>query len=399
MKFKYRAKTSSNKIVDGIVDAPSEFIARDLLKEKSLEVVSLGKQGGGVDALMAKLNRVTTKDLVIFLRQLSVMVEASIPLIKALKVLVNQTANPKLKAITEEVHQDVDSGSKLSEALAKHPSVFSKFFVNIVRAGEASGRLEEVLNYLADQQEKDHDLASKIKGALIYPLVIMIGMIGGGMVMMVTVVPQLKSIFDNMGSELPWQTRILLSTSDFVMHYWWLVIAGAVAFVVAIVYAGKTATGRVVLSNIKLRFPVFGKMFKMMYIVRINRSLYTLLVGGVTVVDALVIVKDIVDDPTYEDILEAALRQVSDGHPLAAELSRHPKFIPTVVHSMIGIGEQSGRMDQMLERVSVFYEKELDNMASNIMVLMEPLIMVVLGISVAIMVLAIFIPLYNMPGF
>lgn len=399
MKFEYRAKTQANKIVDGLVDAPSEFIARDLLKERSLEIVSLKKKSAGLDAIMAKINRVGGKDLVIFFRQLAVMVEASIPLIKALKVLAKQTTNPKLKAITEELHQDVDSGSKLSEAMEKHTSVFSKFFVNIVRAGEASGRLEEVLNYLADQQEKDHDLASKIKGALIYPVVIFIGMIGGGTVMMLTVVPKLEAIFNNMGSELPWQTRILLGTSRFVVAYWWIVLAGAIALMAAIIYASKTRAGRVVLSNIKLRIPVFGKMFKMMYVIRINRSLYTLLVGGVTLVDALLIVKDIVDDPIYSDILDQALQKVNDGYPLGEELSKHTQFIPTVVSNMIGIGEQSGRMDQMLERVSLFYEKELDNMANNIMVLMEPMIMIVLGISVAVMVSAIFIPLYNMPGF
>jgi len=172
-----------------------------------------------------------------------------------------------------------------------------------------------------------------------------------------------------------------------------------VVFILAIIYAAKTETGRLVLSNIKLRIPVFGKMFKMMYVIRINRSLYTLLVGGVTLVDSLVIVKDIVDDPIYADILDASMKKVNDGHPLAEELDKYEKFIPKVVSNMISIGEQSGRMDQMLERISLFYEKELDNMANNIMVLMEPFIMIFLGIGVAIMVSAIFIPLYNMPGF
>lgn len=399
MKFKYRAKNKAGKIIEGIVDAGNDFIARDLLREKSLSIISLKKKGGGLDALIARLNRVKGKDLVIFFRQLAVMVEASIPLIKALKVLAKQTDNPRLKAITEELYQDVDSGSKLSEAMGKHTDVFSKFFINIIRAGEASGRLEEVLNYLADQQEKDHDLSSKIKGALIYPVVILTGMIGGGIVMMVTVVPKLEEIFSNMGSSLPWQTRALLGISRFIISYWWIVLAGVVAFVLAIIYAAKTETGRIVLSNIKLRIPVFGKMFKMMYVIRINRSLYTLLVGGVTLVDSLVIVKDIVDDPIYADILDASMQRVNDGHPLAEELDKHDKFIPKVVSNMISIGEQSGRMDQMLERISLFYEKELDNMANNIMVLMEPFIMIFLGIGVAIMVSAIFIPLYNMPGF
>src|SRR6056297_795815 len=399
MKFKYRAKNKAGKIIEGIVDAGNDFIARDLLREKSLSIISLKKKGGGLDALIARLNRVKGKDLVIFFRQLAVMVEASIPLIKALKVLAKQTDNPRLKNITEELYQDVDSGSKLSEAMGKHVDVFSKFFINIIRAGEASGRLEEVLNYLADQQEKDHDLASKIKGALIYPSVILIGMIGGGVVMMVTVVPKLEEIFSNMGSSLPWQTRALLGMSNFIIDYWWIVLSGVVVFILAIIYAAKTETGRLVLSNIKLRIPVFGKMFKMMYVIRINRSLYTLLVGGVTLVDSLVIVKDIVDDPIYADILDASMKKVNDGHPLAEELDKYEKFIPKVVSNMISIGEQSGRMDQMLERIGLFYEKELDNMDNNIMVLMETFIMIFLGIGVAIMVSAIFIPLYNMPGF
>jgi len=398
MKFKYRAKTKSNKLVDGIVDAENEFISRDLLKARGLDVISLRRNRFTANSIMAFINRVKSKDLVIYFRQLAVMVEASIPLIKALKVLAKQTSNPKLKMVTEEIYQDVDSGSKLSEAMEKHVRIFSKFFVNIIKAGETSGRLEQVLNYLADQQEKDHDLASKIKGALIYPIVILVGMFGGGIGMMVTVMPKLVGIFEGMGAELPWQTRAVIAASDFLIVYWWVVIAIVVGTIVALIYYGRTKQGRIVLGFIKLKIPVFGKMFKMMYIVQMMRSLHTLLIGGVTLVDSLEIVKDVVDDHSFEVLLDEAMRQVNDGHPLA-EVFEKSKLIPDVVTNMIGIGEQSGRMDQMLERVSVFYQKELDAIASNIMVLMEPIIMVALGIAVAIMVSAIFVPLYNLPGF
>lgn len=398
MKFKYRAKTKANKLVDGIVDAENEFISRDLLKARGLTVISLKSERFSANSIMAILNRVKSKDLVIYFRQLAVMVEASIPLIKALKVLSDQTDNPKLKMITEEIYQDVDSGSKLSEAMEKHVRVFSKFFVNIIKAGETSGRLEQVLNYLADQQEKDHDLASKIKGALIYPIVILVGMFGGGIGMMVTVMPKLVGIFEGMGAELPWQTRVIIASSDFLVDYWWFVIAVVVGIVVGLVYYGRTKQGRIVLGFIKLRIPVFGTMFRMMYIVQMMRSLHTLLIGGVTLVDSLEIVKDVVDNHAFEQLLDEARDQVNDGHPLA-EVFANSKLVPAVVSNMIDIGEQSGRMDQMLERVSAFYQKELDAIASNIMVLMEPIIMVALGFGVAVMVSAIFVPLYNLPGF
>lgn len=398
MKFTYRAKNREGKVVDGIVDAASEFIAIDLLKEKGFEPITLKSQAFRLESLVAKFNSVKGKDLVVFFRQLSVMVAASIPLIKCLKVLSKQTANPKLKMIVEEVYQDVDSGSKLSEAMSKHVEIFSNFFVNIIKAGESSGRLSEVLNYVADQQEKDQDLLSKIKGAMIYPVVILIGMGVGGMIMMIKVMPKLVEVFQNMGSELPWQTRILISISNFLVAYWWIVIAIIIGVVVVVRYYGKTKSGRFVLSNIKLRIPVFGKMFKMVNIVRFTRSLYTLMVGGVPLVEAMGIIQEIIDDPIYQDIFNKTQKSVNDGHPMMDELSQHKDFIPDVVYNMIGIGEQSGRLDEMLDRVSQFYEKELSNMTNNIMVLMEPLIMIVLGVAVAIMVSAIFVPLYSISG-
>lgn len=398
MKFTYRAKNREGKVVDGIVDAASEFIAIDLLKEKGFEPITLKSQAFRLESLVAKFNSVKGKDLVVFFRQLSVMVAASIPLIKCLKVLSKQTANPKLKMIVEEVYQDVDSGSKLSEAMSKHVEIFSNFFVNIIKAGESSCRLSEVLNYVADQQEKDQDLLSKIKGAMIYPVVILIGMGVGGMIMMIKVMPKLVEVFQNMGSELPWQTRILISISNFLVAYWWIVIAIIIGVVVVVRYYGKTKSGRFVLSNIKLRIPVFGKMFKMVNIVRFTRSLYTLMVGGVPLVEAMGIIQEIIDDPIYQDIFNKTQKSVNDGHPMMDELSQHKDFIPDVVYNMIGIGEQSGRLDEMLDRVSQFYEKELSNMTNNIMVLMEPLIMIVLGVAVAIMVSAIFVPLYSISG-
>lgn len=398
MKFNYRAKNREGKVVDGIVDAASEFIARDLLKEKGLDPISVKSQAFSVNTLVAFLNRVKGKDLVVFFRQLSVMVSASIPLIKCLKVLAKQTSNPKLKMIVEEIYQDVDSGSKLSEAMAKHVAVFSNFFVNIIKAGEASGRLAEVLNYVADQQEKDQDLLSKIKGAMIYPVVILIGMGGGGIIMVVKVLPKLMEVFKNMGSELPWQTRALMWVSNIMIEYWWIFTAAAIGVVMGIYYYGKTKSGKYVLSTIKFKIPVFGRMFKMVNIVRFTRSLHTLMIGGVPLVEAMGIIQEIIDDPIYQDIFKKTQKEVNDGHPMMEELSKHKGFVPDVVYNMIGIGEQSGRLDEMLERVSQFYEKELANMTNNIMVLMEPLIMIVLGIGVAIMVSAIFVPLYSISG-
>jgi type IV pilus assembly protein PilC len=223
-------------------------------------------------------------------------------------------------------------------------------------------------------------------------------MFGGGIGMMVTVMPKLTAIFEGMGAELPWQTRVIIAASDFFVVYWWIVVAAVIGFVIGIIYYGRTKQGRIVLGFIKLRIPVFGTMFKMMYIVQMMRSLHTLLIGGVTLVDSLEIVKDVVDDHSFEVLLDEAKNQVNDGHPLAEVLAKS-KLIPAVVSNMVDIGEQSGRMDEMLERVSAFYQKELDAIADNIMVLIEPIIMVALGVGVGIMVSAIFVPLYNLPGF
>jgi len=237
--FKFQAKKSDGSTLTGTTEAPNEQAVVDQLLEKKYFPLSVEIQAKKISSgfNIAFLNRVKIKDLVIFSRQLAVMSEATIPLVQSLKILVDQTENPKLKEVIADLANEVDGGAKFSQALAAHPKIFGNFFIAMVRSGETSGRLDEVLNYLADQQEKDYDLISKVKGAMIYPIFIVVGLIVVGFIMMIFVVPKLTSILTESGAELPLPTRILIALSDFTQQFWWLIILSVVGLIVVLKYA------------------------------------------------------------------------------------------------------------------------------------------------------------------
>lgn len=360
--------------------------------------MAIGDININLDKYLAKIpffNRVPPKDLVIFSRQLSVMISADVPVVQALKVLVRQTANKNLRTVVANLAADVEGGSKLSVALGRYPRVFDDFFVNIVRSGETTGKLDEVLDYLATQQEKDYDLTSKIKGAMIYPAFILFGLITVGIVMMIFVIPQLTAILKESGAALPISTRILIGASDFMKTYWWLLSILFVAAVVGIRYLIAFPVGRKYWDGVKLRLPVFGPLFQRIYMVRFTRGLSTLLTGGVEMVGSLRIAGDIVGNAVYKDLIGQTVKEVEDGNPITTIFARS-KLIPVMVTQMLGIGEQAGKTSVILERITDFYSREIENMVRNLTTLMEPLIMLVMGVAVGIMVAAILLPMYSL---
>lgn len=351
-----------------------------------------------LDKYLAKipfLNRVPAKDLVIFSRQLSVMISAEVPVVKALKVLVRQTANKNLRTVVANLAADVEGGTKFSAALERYPKVFDDFFVNIVRSGETTGKLDEVLDYLATQQEKDYDLSSKIKGAMIYPAFILSGLVVVGVVMMIFVIPQLTAILTESGATLPLSTKILIGTSDVMRNYWWALLIALIAIIVGVRYLIAFPAGRKYWDGIKLKLPVFGHLFQRIYMVRFTRGLATLLTGGVEMVGALKIAGDITGNAVYRDLIRQTVKEVEDGNSMTTVFARS-KEIPVMVTQMIGIGEQSGKIDVILEKITDFYGREIENLVRNLTTLMEPLIMLVMGVAVGIMVAAIILPMYSL---
>ena len=396
MIFKYKAFNQNKEIINGLVEAAGDEAAAEILREKNLSVISIEEESkGNVIGGLSFLDRIKIKDIVIFSRQFSVMISANVTMIQALKILVEQTENPKLKIIISEIADEVDAGARLSEVLAKRPKVFSNFYVNVIRAGETSGRLDESLSYLADEMEKDYDMMSKIKGAMIYPAFVFSGLLAVGIVMMVFVVPKLTDILLETGGELPLTTRILIATSGFLSNYWWILIAVLVGGGAGIKFYISKPQGRMVFDNIKLKLPVFGKLFQRIYLVRFTRSMNTLIVGGVTITESLKIAAEVVSNQVYKNLIEETAKEAEDGNSISSVFI-NSKEIPKMVSQMMSIGEKTGKLDIVLARITDFYTREINNIVANLMTLMEPIIMVIMGVAVGIMVAAIILPMYNM---
>ncbi len=396
--FNYKALDRKGNVLVGVVEAPNADLAVQALTEKEFKVINLKEAKAGLESKFKNLslfNRISPKELVVFSRQLSVMVSATVPIIQALKVIVKQTKSVAFQNVISQVANDVDEGLKFSEALKKHP-IFSGFFVNMVASGETSGRLDEVLNYLADEVEKNYDLHSKIKGAMIYPAFITGGLIIVGIAMMIFVIPQLTGMLTASGQELPLTTKILVTTSDILRHYYvylilFLIVFGGGSFY----FFAKTQLGIRIYNIIKLKAPVFGKLWRMIYLVRFAGTLSSLIGAGVSLTRALEITSDVVDNYYYKRIIEESIEKVKDGYSVAHVFSKS-KLFPQMLPQMLKVGERTGSLGDVLNKLASFYSREVENMVANLTSLLEPIIMVVIGIAVGGMVTAIIMPMYNM---
>jgi len=393
--FKYKAFDREKKLQEGLVEAANKEYVGEILKEKGFSVVAISLVSGGKKGGLSFLNRVGAKDIVVFSRQFSVLISANVAMMQVLKILVDQTNNLTLKMIVSEVADEVDAGSTLSEALNKRPKVFSNFYVSVVKSGEISGKLDEVLNYLADETEKDYDMMSKIRGAMIYPAFVLCSLGVVGVVMMVFVVPKLTAILTESGAELPLTTRILIGTSSFMSNYWWLLLIIIAALAFAFRFYVSKPNGRRQLDYLKLKLPIFGHLFQLIYLVRFTRSMNTLIVGGVTIANSLKVAAEVVGNKIYQELIEKTIKEVEDGNSISS-VFQNSKTIPKMVSQMLSIGEKTGKMDVILERITNFYGREVSNMVANLMTLMEPIIMVIMGVAVGIMVAAVILPMYNL---
>ncbi|MBI5134910.1 type II secretion system F family protein [Candidatus Uhrbacteria bacterium] len=398
--YNYRAKSPKGDYVEGIVEGSTDESAVSILRDKDLTIISLvvrkegileGSGGGGFKFF----GGVKMKDLVVFSRQLSVMMAASVPIVQALHILMEQTQNKPLKKIVVQMADDVDGGMKLSEALTRHPGTFSDFFISMVKAGEASGKLDETLNYLADQSERDYELASKIKGAMMYPAFIVCAMIVVGFIMMIFVVPQLTQMLVESGAELPLMTRALIATSKILQGYWWLVALAAAGAFAALRSLINTPNGRLLFDELKVKTPIFGKLFATIYLVRFTRSLSTLMGGGVPLAQAMEIVANVIGNAVWKKMLIDTTTAVREGNTIASQVMNNPNFPQSVAH-MVAIGEQTGRLEEILKTLTSFYSKEINTLVDGLISLIEPVIMVVMGVAVGGMVAAILMPMFSL---
>ena len=394
--YRYTAKSKLGGLMTGMVDAGDESLAHDMVMEKGLEIISLVETAppSVFQVSFNWLNRITSKDIVVLSRQLAVMTSANVPIVQALKILVDQTSNGKLKGIVSDIADSIEGGARLSQAFGNYPEVFSDFFVSMLKAGETAGKIDDVLNFLADQAEKDYDLSSKIRGAMIYPAFIIVGLTVVGMLMMVFVIPNITSILTESGAALPFATRMLIGVSSFFVHFWWLVIAGIAGGFAAFRFYIKTANGRLQWDWLKIHLPLFGQIFRTVYLVRFTRSLATLLVGGVPITRSLEVVADVVGNAVYRELILATMRSVRDGNPLAMLFLESP-IMPIAVSQMINIGEQAGKLDDVLQRLTSFYNREVEHHVANLTTLIEPIVIVIMGVGVGFMIAAIILPMYQ----
>lgn len=396
--FKYRAQTGDGRLQAGLIQAESQEAAEQAIQERGMQVLLIESQkkvAQSANGLLTFLNRVTAKDLVIVSRTLSVMVSASVPLTDAVRNISHQTTNPRLRAVMVDIANEVEGGGRLSDALEKFPAVFSGFFVNMIRSGETSGQLAEVLEYLADQQEKDYDLTAKIRSAMIYPAFIIGAMVIVGFVMMTFVVPKLIVVLQEANAELPLSTKILIAVSGFFANHWLFVILLTIAAGIGIKVAIGTPGGRYVWDGLKIRLPIFGALYQRVYVVRFSRSLATLAKGGVDLVSALGVVAGVMGNEVWKQIVLQTIREVNDGNSITTVFERYP-FIPTMMSQMLTVGESTGRTQEILQRLSSFYSREVDNVVANLVALIEPIVLLALGAGVGIMVSAILLPLYSL---
>lgn len=393
--FRYRAKDKEGRPVSGKVEAATAPLAQQALEERDLEIVLLEeiRQRFAIPFR----GRVKARDIVIFSRQLSTLAGANVTLVQSLRTLVTQTSNSELRQVLVRVADDVEAGTRLSFAMAKHPHVFDSFFVNMIKSGETAGRLAEVLNYLADQTEKEYDLVSKVRGAMLYPAFIVIGMIIISIVLLIFVIPQLTEVLLESGAELPITTKILIAASDFTKRFWWLLLIGVIGLIVGFRAGLKNPKFKEKIDTLKLRIPIMGTLLQKIYLARVTRSLQILLSGGVDVVGALEVVSGVVGNAYYERLIRETKREVADGNSINTVLMQS-SLVPPMVPQMLAVGEETGQLTTILEKLTHFYTREVDNGVTTLVSIIEPLLMVVIGVGVGMVVASIILPMYRLAG-
>lgn len=397
-KFTYKARDkASEKVVESIVQAESESAAAKVLLEQGFVPLDIREEDSGKSFFSRLKNRITVKDKIIFTRQLATLIGAGLPLSQSLRTVVDQTSNKRLQGIVQEIIADVEGGKQLSVAFGKHPDVFDKIFLALVSAGEVSGTLDESLKRVAAQQEKDAAMMSKIKGAMAYPAIVLVVIMGVMIFMLVTVVPQVAKLYSDMKQTLPILTQIMIAISSFVTRFWPLLILASAIGGYFFVQWARTEQGIKAVDLFKLNVPIFKGMFRKLYMARFMRTGQTLLSTGVAILDTLRISAEGVNNTIVQARIDHASEKVKGGKALSVSLESEEYILP-MVPQMIKIGEQSGKIDEMMGKTAQAYEDELDEEIKTISTAIEPVLMVVLAIVAGGMVGAILFPIYNLVG-
>lgn len=403
MEFSYEARTQYGETQTGIIDSSDEKSAIDFLQRHNFIVVSIKSASNLGLPIFAKIAHffvggIKKKDLSMFSRQMSILVEAKVPLVSSLRSIVEQSDNKTFKEVINNIASNIEAGMSFSGALSRYPEFFSAFYINLVKAGEAAGDIEGTLIYLADHLEKEYGLEQKIKGAFIYPAFITAVFVIVGVIFMAVIVPKITVIFSESNQELPLVTRLLIGVSDIFRYYWWLMLAILLAAIYGVKYYLRYYEGEKKLDRIKLKIPILGDMFRKIYITRFAENLSTLISGGVSAIKALNMTAEVIGNEEYKKMINKAAKLVKTGESMSSVFSQNTDLMPPMVINMISIGEKTGKLDLVLKKIAIFYQRETENSVANLSSLIEPLIILVLGVAAAILVAAILLPIYNFAG-
>jgi type IV pilus assembly protein PilC len=393
--FKYTAKESTGKTVSGILDYSDRALLIDALRKKGLIIISIEEASKAKRKIIYTRGNVKLEDIVIFSRQLATMVDSGIPLVQAFDILCEQIEKPNFKNILAKIRDDIETGSSLSDALSRHPAIFSTLYINMVKAGESSGALDDILDRLATYLEKTSALQRKVKSSLVYPTVVVTMAFLITLVMLLKVIPTFKGIFAMLGGTLPLPTRILIFVSDTIRQMFLYVVIIAGIIVAALRWYIRTPKGREAFDTMLLKMPVLGQLFRKVAVAKFTKTLATLVKSGVPILVSLEIVGKTAGNMVIEKAVEVVRTGIKEGENIAGPLAKSGAFPPMVVR-MIHVGEQTGELEKMLSKISDFYEDQVDAAVSGLTSLIEPLIIAFLGIVIGGIVIAMFLPVFKL---
>lgn len=397
--FTYKAKDPAGKIVQGQATAATPEELATQLQAKSLTVVSstnMAQRTGGLNGLLERLQAVPVVQKIFFTQNLAVMLRGGFSISRAMGTLAAQTNHKYFKRVILTLQSDLESGLSFSQALKKFPSVFPELFVNMIAAGEVSGKLDDVLKSLTVQMKKEHQLISKVKGAMTYPIVVIVAMIGAGVAMILFVVPKLTDVFAQSGVELPLPTRILIAISDQLTHFGLWYGLGLIGLIIAFIAIQRTKKGKAVLDRLTLSLPVVGPIVKKINLARFTRNLSSMLATDIPIIQTFQIIASTLGSTPYRMSIETAGQSLRTGTTIAKVLERYPKLYPPLIQQMVSVGEESGTLDEVAGDLAGFLEEEVDQTMANLSTIIEPALLLVLGVAVALMAVAILLPMYNL---
>jgi type IV pilus assembly protein PilC len=399
-QYKYIAHNKQGKTEEGTLYAANHAAAVADLNGRGLTPVKLvesaqSEKHTGVSALFYSLpfvNRVKTQDKVVFSRQLATMITAGVPIGRALNILEQQSESPKIKEMAADLARQVEGGQSLAKAMASHPEVISHVYVSMVRAGETGGILDEVLDRLAEQEEKDAELKSRVKSAMLYPAVVSIATVVAFFFLMIVIVPKLSSIFSDLGTNMPVYTRIMLDMSNFMVNYWFVIVAAAIALIIVFRLWHAMPAGKRTVDRALLVTPIFGRIIIKVNIARFARTFSSLMYAGTPLLDALDVTREALNNSIYREEISKIAAQVKNGRALSEEI-RDSKRFPPIVSQMIAIGEETGKLNEVLLKLATFYEREVDAVVSGLTSVIEPLLILVLGGMVGFLAVSVLGPI------